>query len=91
MDISLFTNYILVKHFNYTTVCNLTLAHKALSFSLRQYITVARSDLVVIMLTTDPRFVGSHPAEENGFLRVIKIHSVTSFGGVGGKTSGPML
>ena len=29
----------------------------------------------------DPRFAGSIPAEVDGFLRVIKIRSTTSFGG----------
>jgi hypothetical protein len=29
----------------------------------------------------DPRFVVSNPPEDNGFLGVIKIHSMTSFGG----------
>jgi hypothetical protein len=29
----------------------------------------------------DPRFAGSNPAEDNGFLRVIKIRSTTSFVG----------
>jgi hypothetical protein len=29
----------------------------------------------------DPRFVGSNLAEDDGFLRAIKIRSATSFGG----------
>jgi hypothetical protein len=29
----------------------------------------------------DPRFAGSNPAEDDGFLRAIKIYSTTSFGG----------
>jgi hypothetical protein len=29
----------------------------------------------------DPRFAGSNPAVDNGFLRAIKIRSTTSFGG----------
>jgi hypothetical protein len=37
--------------------------------------------LVVACLPLDPRFTGSNPAEDNGFLRVIKICSMTSFGG----------
>jgi hypothetical protein len=31
-------------------------------------------------LPVDPRFVGSNPAEDDGFLRAIKVRS-TSFGG----------
>jgi hypothetical protein len=37
--------------------------------------------LVVACLPVDPRFVGSNLAKVNGFLRAIKIHSVTSFRG----------
>jgi hypothetical protein len=37
--------------------------------------------LVVACLPLDPRFAGSKPAEDDGFLRVIKIRSTTSFGG----------
>jgi hypothetical protein len=29
----------------------------------------------------DSKFVGSNPAEDNGFLRAIKIYSIPSFGG----------
>jgi hypothetical protein len=29
----------------------------------------------------DPTFVGSNPVERDGFLSVIKIHTITSFGG----------
>jgi hypothetical protein len=29
----------------------------------------------------DPRFAGSNPADDNGFLRAIKIRSTASFGG----------
>jgi hypothetical protein len=36
---------------------------------------------VVACLPLDPRFAGSNPAEDDGFLRVIKIRSMTSFGG----------
>jgi hypothetical protein len=36
---------------------------------------------VVAFLPLDPRFAGSNPAEDDGFLRVIKIRSTTSFGG----------
>jgi hypothetical protein len=28
----------------------------------------------------DPWFIGSNPAEDDGFLRVIKIHRLLSFG-----------
>jgi hypothetical protein len=28
-----------------------------------------------------PRFTGSNPAEDDGILKAIKIHSTTSFGG----------
>jgi hypothetical protein len=37
--------------------------------------------LVVACYPLDPRFAGSNPAEDDGFLRVIKIRSMTSFGG----------
>jgi hypothetical protein len=36
---------------------------------------------VVVCLPLDPRFAGSNPAEDDGFLTVIKIRSTTSFGG----------
>jgi hypothetical protein len=36
---------------------------------------------VVACLPLDPRFTGSNPAEKDGFLRMIKIRSTTSFGG----------
>jgi hypothetical protein len=36
---------------------------------------------VVLCLPLDPRLAGSNPAEDDGLLRVIKIHSTTSFGG----------
>jgi hypothetical protein len=36
---------------------------------------------VVACLPLDPRFAGSNPAEDYGFLRVIKMCSTTSFGG----------
>jgi hypothetical protein len=36
---------------------------------------------VVVCLPLDPRFAGSNPAEGDGFLRVIKIRSTTSFKG----------
>jgi hypothetical protein len=32
-------------------------------------------------LPLDPRFAGSSPSKDDGFLRAIKIHSTTSFGG----------
>jgi hypothetical protein len=32
------------------------------------------------VLALDPRLAGSNPAEDNGFLRVMKISSTTSFG-----------
>jgi hypothetical protein len=35
---------------------------------------------VVVCLQLDPRFTGSIPAKDNGFLRVTKVHSMTSFG-----------
>jgi hypothetical protein len=35
----------------------------------------------VLATGPDPRFSGSNPAENDGFLRVIKIRSTTSFGG----------
>jgi hypothetical protein len=37
--------------------------------------------LVVACLPLDPKFAGSNPAEDDGFLRVIKVRSTTSFGG----------
>jgi hypothetical protein len=36
---------------------------------------------MVIVLPLDPRFVGSNPAESDGFLRTIKIRGTNSFGG----------
>jgi hypothetical protein len=36
---------------------------------------------VVACLPLDPRFAGANPAEDDGFLRVIKIRSTTSFRG----------
>jgi hypothetical protein len=41
---------------------------------------VALGGPVVIMLAIGPKFTGSNPAENDGFLRTIKIRS-TSFGG----------
>jgi hypothetical protein len=41
---------------------------------------VALGGLVVACLPLDPRFAGSNPAEDDGFLRVITIRSTTSFG-----------
>jgi hypothetical protein len=46
-----------------------------------KYKNFALGGLVVACLPPDPRFAGSNPAEDNGFLRVIKIRSTTSFGG----------
>jgi hypothetical protein len=31
------------------------------------------------MLAIGPRFMDSNPADDNGFLRAIKIHNMTSF------------
>jgi hypothetical protein len=42
---------------------------------------VTLGGLVTACLPLDPRFAGSNPAEDDGFLRVIKIRSTTSFGG----------
>jgi hypothetical protein len=39
---------------------------------------------VVACLPFDPRFAGSNPADDNGFLRATKILSTTSFAGGGG-------
>jgi hypothetical protein len=36
---------------------------------------------VVACLPQDPKFMGSNSAEDDGFLRAIKICSTTSFGG----------
>jgi hypothetical protein len=36
---------------------------------------------VVACLPLDPKFAGSNPTKDDGFLRVIKIRSTTSFGG----------
>jgi hypothetical protein len=36
---------------------------------------------VVACLPLDPRFAGSNPGEDDGFSRVIKIRSTTSFFG----------
>jgi hypothetical protein len=35
----------------------------------------------LLCLSLDPRFAGSNPTEDDGFIRVIKIRSTTSFGG----------
>jgi hypothetical protein len=43
------------------------------------YEIVALGGLVVACLPLDPRFVGSNPAKNDGFLRTIKIRSTTSF------------
>jgi hypothetical protein len=40
---------------------------------------VAFCGIVVIMVVLDPKFVGSDLAKDNGFLTVIKIHSMTAF------------
>jgi hypothetical protein len=46
---------------------------------------------VVACLPLDPMFGGSNPAEDDGFLRVIKIRSTNSFGGeVKSSVVGPM-
>jgi hypothetical protein len=37
--------------------------------------------LVVACLLFSPRFAGSSPAEDDGFLRKVKFHSMTSFRG----------
>jgi hypothetical protein len=42
---------------------------------------VALGDLVVIVLAIGPKFAGSDPAQDDGFLRAIQICSTTSFGG----------
>jgi hypothetical protein len=46
-----------------------------------QLLLVALGGLVIACLPLDTRFAGSNPAEDDGFLRVIKIRSTTSFGG----------
>jgi hypothetical protein len=48
---------------------------------LVRILCVVLGGLVVSVLAMDPRFAGSIPAEVDGFLRVIKIRSTTSFGG----------
>jgi hypothetical protein len=45
------------------------------------YLGAAIGDLAVTCLPPDPRFAGSDPAEDSGFLRAIKIRSTTSFRG----------
>jgi hypothetical protein len=42
---------------------------------------VALGGFVVTCLSLNLRFMTSNPAEDNGFLRAIKIRSTTSFGG----------
>jgi hypothetical protein len=37
--------------------------------------------LVIACLPLEPRFAASYPAKDSGFLRAIKIHSMTPFGG----------
>jgi hypothetical protein len=44
-------------------------------------IHISLGGLVVANLPLYPRFTGSNPAEDDGFLRVIKIRITTSFGG----------
>jgi hypothetical protein len=41
--------------------------------------TVALGGPMVACLPLNPKFVGSNPAENDGFLRAIKIRSTTSF------------
>jgi hypothetical protein len=48
--------------------------------SVRTNLRVALSDLVVACLPLNPSFAGSNPADDDGILRAIKIHSRTSFG-----------
>jgi hypothetical protein len=45
------------------------------------HMSVALGGLVLVCLPPDLRFAGSNPGEDDGFLRVIKIRSTTSFGG----------
>jgi hypothetical protein len=45
------------------------------------FIMVALGGLVIACLPLDPRFAGSKPAGDDGFLSVIKIRSTSSFGG----------
>jgi hypothetical protein len=42
---------------------------------------VALDDLMVVCLPFDPRFAGSNPAEDDRFLRAIKIRNTASFRG----------
>jgi hypothetical protein len=42
---------------------------------------VSLDDLVVACLPLDPRFMGSNLAKDDGFLRVIHIHSTNFFTG----------
>jgi hypothetical protein len=42
---------------------------------------VALGGLVASCLPLETRFAGSNPAEADGFLKEIKIHTTTSFGG----------
>jgi hypothetical protein len=44
-------------------------------------VLVVLGGLVVVGLQLDPKFAGSNAAEDDGFLRAIKIHSTTSIGG----------
>jgi hypothetical protein len=47
--------------------------------------------IVAACLTLDPKFASSNPAEDDGFLRVIKTHNTTSFWGeVKSSFVGPM-
>jgi hypothetical protein len=58
----------------------LTLHFHLIKEALVCYVYVALGALLIIVLAIDPRFAGSYPAEDNEFLRVIKIRSTTSFG-----------
>jgi hypothetical protein len=55
--------------------------NRKLVISFLRMTLIALGGLVVACLPVDLRFAGSNPAEDDGFLRVIKIRSATSFGG----------
>jgi hypothetical protein len=42
---------------------------------------IALGGLVIACLPLNPRFEGSYPAEDDGFLRALKINSTISFAG----------
>jgi hypothetical protein len=82
-------------HLAVITLMTLNELYKSWSYSIMSFFSVSQgvhfsifSFQIVIQCPQwswtqllDPRFAGSNPAEDDGFLRVIKVCSMTSFGG----------